>query len=86
MASRARNRGADVYSGNSTEIPGCDSVITIAAAGTTRSEAYFVENAKTFLSVSRSFWLSSLEKAGKSMVVMGEAKNMIRTEKVVAIP
>lgn len=86
MASRARNSGAAGYSGNSIEIPGRDRVITMAAAGTTRSEAYFMENWKTFLSVSLSFCGSSLEKAGNSIVLTGVAKKVISTTKVLAMP
>lgn len=54
------------------------------AAGTTRRAAYFIENWKTFLSVSFSFCGSSLEKAGNNMVVIGAAKNVIKTAKFVA--
>ena len=85
MASNARNNGAAVYSTpKSVEIAGCERTMTTAAAGTTRSAAYFTENWKTFLRVSRSFSGSSLEKAGNSMVVMGEAKKVIRTAKFMA--
>jgi len=86
MASRARNSGAAGNLGNSMEIPGFASAITMAAAGTTSSEAYFMENWKTFLSVSWSFCGSSLLKAGKSMVLTGVAKKVISTTNVLAMP
>jgi len=63
------------------KIAGCAKTITSAVAGTTRSDAYFTENWKTFPSVSFSFCALSLEKAGKSMVVIGVAKNVINTAK-----
>ena len=54
------------------------------AAGTTRRAAYFIENWKTFVSVSFSLCGSSLEKAGNSIVVIGVAKKVIKTAKFVA--
>lgn len=86
MASRARNRGAAENLGNSMETPGFASAITMADTGTTRSEAYFIENWKTFLSVFWSFCGSSLLKAGKSTVLTGVAKKPIKATKVVANP
>ncbi len=70
----------------SVDTAGSDRLMTRAATGTTRMEAYFMENWKTFLSVSWSFLASSLENAGKSMVVMGVAKKVMRTTKFEATP
>jgi len=60
---------------------GCAKTITSAVAGTIRSDAYFTENWKTFPSISFSFCTLSLEKAGKSTVVIGVAKKVINTAK-----
>ncbi len=66
------DRGASAYfSPNRVKTAGCAKTITSAVAGTTRSAAYFTENWKTFPSVSFSFCALSLEKAGKSTVVIG---------------
>jgi len=66
------------------ETAGCDSAMTAAAAGTTRTAAYFTEYWKTFLNISSSFCGFSFENAGKSTVDIGVAKKVIRTEKFTA--
>ena len=83
----AKNSGAvSQVVPNRVETAGSDKAITRAAAGTTKSEAYLIENWKTFLSVSLSFLWLSLEKAGKSIVVIGVVKKLMRNEKLNAIP
>jgi hypothetical protein len=85
--SKARNRGAELYvPPNKVETAGPDKLMMRAATGTTRSEAYLIEYWKTFLRVSLSLWGSSLENAGNRMVVMGVAKNPMRTTKFTATP
>ena len=87
IASNAKNSGAVEYVfPNSVETAGSARHITSAATGTTRSDAYLTENWKTFSRVSLSFCGLSLLNAGNSIVVIGVAKNAIRTTKVVAIP
>src|SRR3990172_2091277 len=85
MASSDRNKGALAYLlPNNVETAGCDSAITITATGTTKRAAYLTENWYTLFNASWSFCGSSLEKAGKSIVVTGVAKKVIRTTKVEA--
>jgi len=55
--------------------------MTKEVTGTTIRAAYLTEYWNTFFSVSRSFVWSNFEKAGKSIVVTGVAKNVINTTK-----
>lgn len=60
--------------------------MTMVVGGMTKRAAHLMECWKMFCRVWLSFLWFSLEKAGRSMVVIGVAKKVIRTEKVVAMP
>ena len=86
-ASNAKNSGAEAYvCPKRDETAGSARHTTKAAIGTTRKAAYLTEYWKTFCRVPLSFCASSLLNAGKSIVVIGVAKNPIKTTKVDAIP
>lgn len=65
---------------------GSESAMTMVVGGTTKSVAHLMEFWKTVCRAWLSFLWSSLENAGRSMVVIGVAKNVMRTENVVAMP
>jgi len=65
---------------------GVDRAITAMVAGMRSIAVYFMEDAKTVLTSSRSFWESSFAKAGKSTVAIGVVKNARSTAKLMAAP
>ena len=64
------------------ETAGCEREMIMVETGTVTSAEYFTEKRNTFLSVSLSFWRSSLEKAGNNTVVIGVATKVIRSTKL----
>ena len=68
------------------ETAGAERHMMRAATGTTSRAAYLTEYWKAFWRVSLSFWASSLEKAGKRMVVIGVAKKVMSMTKFWATP
>jgi hypothetical protein len=87
IESSVKKSGVEAYAlGKSVETAGSDKHIMIMVTGTTISEAYLTENWKMFFRVSLSFFASSLENAGNSIVITGVAKKVIRITKFPATP